>query len=411
MTETENVESIKEIAYILEPVLTGDNVPEKLDEIENLITSANASVYGHTEQIIKVITPATFMGKGKVAEVYEAIKDTGVNLVVFDGKLSPSQTINISDIMGGIKVVDRTTLILDIFALNAKTNEGKLQVELAQLKYLYPRLKGRGSALSRLGGGIGTRGPGESKLETDRRYIRRRIDNLEENLVNLKTQRDVQNDRRKKNSVKTVAIVGYTNTGKSTLLNAMTGSEVLVKNQLFATLDPTARKLNLNKCEVLLVDTVGFVKNIPTEIIEAFKSTLEFAVNADLILNICDATGNWETELSTTLSTLRSLNAKTPIITVFNKCENIENYDIYPKDAVFISAKYKKGLDVLAGKIETFFSEYYADYEITLPYEKLNDFLKLQKYFENYSADYKDDKVLVKINIKKINADKIKEFL
>ncbi|MBP5308103.1 MAG: GTPase HflX, partial [Clostridia bacterium] len=276
---------IYEIAYVIEPLFQYDDEADKTAEIKELVSSAGAEVYGCASYSVREIIPATFIGSGKLAEIREAVKDTPVNLVVFDGELSPSQTLNISSALGGVKVVDRTTLILDIFALNAKSNEGKLQVELAQLKYIYPRLKGKGEALSRLGGGIGTRGPGETKLETDRRHIRARINSLENKLKELETRRDIQMRRREKNSCPTVALVGYTNTGKSTLLNALTDADAFVKDQLFATLDPTVRKFQLADTQALLIDTVGFVRNIPHHIIEAFKSTLELAVRADLILN------------------------------------------------------------------------------------------------------------------------------
>ena len=228
--------------------------------------------------------------------------------MLFNGELSPSQTLNISAALDHRKVIDRTTLILDIFAKNAQSSEGKLQVELAQLKYIYPRLKGKGEALSRLGGGVGTRGPGETQLETDRRYIRGRLSYLEARLKETEKRRSLQTVRRKKNSVKTIALVGYTNTGKSTLMNLLTGANVYVKNELFATLDPTARTFSIDDVEFLLVDTVGFLQDLPHNLIEAFKSTLESALNCDLALIVCDAAGEYETQLKTTLDTLGEMN-------------------------------------------------------------------------------------------------------
>lgn len=301
------IEKIEEKVYIIKPILNkcDDN---SLDEIIALAESAGAIVVGSKTQVLREITPATFIGCGKLQEIKEEIEDAGteIDLIVFDGELSPSQTLNIQEILS-IKVIDRTTLILDIFALNAKSTEGKLQVELAQLKYIYPRLRGKGQALSQQGGGMSTRGPGETKLETDRRHIRRRIDFLESGLRELENRRGLQAERREKNNIKTVALVGYTNTGKSTLLNRLTGADVLVKNQLFATLDPTMRKLKLEDANAVLIDTVGFVRNIPHHLIEAFKSTLETAARADLVLIVCDATGDFENQLKTTEETLSDI--------------------------------------------------------------------------------------------------------
>ena len=278
-----------EIVYVIQPV-ESDNYRVLHDEIMALIESAGAEYAGTIYQNIREINPATYIGEGKLEELRERLE--GLELtVLFNGELSPSQTLNISKALDGRKVIDRTTLILDIFALRAQSSEGKLQVELAQLKYLYPRLKGKGEALSRLGGGIGTRGPGESKLETDRRHIRARIHNLEERLKETEKRRAMQTERRKKERVKTVALVGYTNTGKSTLLNAVTGADVFVKNALFATLDPTARAFEIEGVPFLMVDTVGFLQSLPHHLIEAFKSTLESALNCDLALIVCDAAG------------------------------------------------------------------------------------------------------------------------
>ncbi|MBQ3571704.1 MAG: GTPase HflX, partial [Clostridia bacterium] len=225
-----------EIAFLIIPIESQSEQDEKVNEISSLTESAGANVIGYQCVKINKIIPSTYIGKGKAEEIKQRCEDLGVNLVVFDGDLTPSQTLNLSEILGDIKVVDRTTLILDIFASRAKSSEGKVQVELAQLKYIYPRLKGKGAALSRLGGGIGTRGPGESKLESDRRHIRRRINFLEDRLKELEKRRLLQGDRRNKNGMLKVALVGYTNTGKSTLLNALTGSDVLAENKLFATL-------------------------------------------------------------------------------------------------------------------------------------------------------------------------------
>ena len=243
-------EAIVERVYVIQPVF-GPEAKILHEEIVALIESAGASYAGTIYQNIREINPATFIGEGKLQELKERLEGLEVT-VLFNGELSPSQTLNISAALENRKVIDRTTLILDIFALRAESSEGKLQVELAQYQYIYPRLKGKGAALSRLGGGIGTRGPGESQLETDRRHIRARIHALEQKLEETKKRRAMQVQRRKKDRVKTVALVGYTNTGKSTLLNAMTGADVFVKNALFATLDPTARAFEIEGVPFLM---------------------------------------------------------------------------------------------------------------------------------------------------------------
>lgn len=405
----ENYDKFQEYACILIPVYTSDNEYRK-NEIESLSESAGVIVKETHCIKMREINPATFFGTGKLAEIYGQL-DSDVNLIIFDGSLSPSQTLNISQCFGDIKVVDRTTLILDIFAQNAKTNEGKMQIELAQLKYIYPRLKGKGAKLSRLGGGIGTRGPGETQLETDRRHIRARINTLEKHLQSLSGRIELQQSRRKKNNCKTVALVGYTNTGKSTLLNVLTESDVLSKDQLFATLDPSIRKFNLGKYAVLLVDTVGFVKDIPTTLIEAFKSTLYSAVNADLILNVCDATGDYENQLLTTNAILSDLHCNVPQIKVFNKCENISDYSDFPTDGVFISAKYGLGIDKLKNAIISRLDEYFASYSIVIPYNKLPDFNKLVKYVEKIDYDYGEETVRITFGISKIHESKFSEYI
>ena len=286
-----------------------------------------------------------------------------------------------------------------------------MQIELAQLKYIYPRLKGKGSKLSRLGGGIGTRGPGETQLETDRRHIRARINTLEKHLSELEGRIHLQQSRRKKNNCKTVALVGYTNTGKSTLLNLLTASDVLSKDLLFATLDPSVRKLNLGKYNVLLVDTVGFVRNIPTTLIDAFKSTLYSALNADLILNVCDVTSDYENQIKTTDDILQELGCNAPQIIVYNKSESLTDHDSFESDGVFISAKYNLGIDKLKNAIMEKLDDYFGSYFITLQYEQLTDFNKLSKYLQSVKYDYKDTEVSITFSISKANKEKFKGFI
>ena len=387
-----------EITFIIIP-FEGALEPDRVQEITSLASSAGANVVSHEVVKINKITPATFVGKGKLESIKNKVEEFDYDLVIFDGDLTPSQTLNMSDALGGVKVIDRTTLILDIFASQAKSAEGKIQVELAQLKYIYPRLKGKGSALSRLGGGIGTRGPGETQLETDRRHIRRRINYLEERLKELQNRRQLQTDRRNKNGVFKVALVGYTNTGKSTTLNALTQSEVLVEDKLFATLDTTTRKLSLGDFTVLISDTVGFIKNIPTTLIEAFKSTLEVAVEADLVLIVCDATADWAIQYETTNMMLDELKSNAFRILVFNKCENIDDFSHYPADSVFISAKEKKGLDSLLAKIRAYFEGNYTKLILKIPYSKINEFHSLQRYYENAELEYTDEFLIAKITV------------
>ena len=341
-----------ENVYIVQPVT--DAAAEALHaEAVALIESAGASYAGTLYAKIREINPATYLGEGKVEELRQRLE--GLDLtVLFNGELSPSQTVNLSEALDGKKVIDRTTLILDIFALRAESSEGKLQVELAQLRYLYPRLKGKGEALSRLGGGIGTRGPGETQLETDRRHIRYRIRSLEEKLSKTEQRRGLQVERRKKDGVRTVALVGYTNTGKSTLLNALSGSDVFVKDALFATLDPTSRNVEIEGMDFLITDTVGFLRNLPHHLIDAFKSTLESAIHCDLALIVCDAGADYQMQLDTTLETLRGMQFSSPYLVVMNKCDSVPSDARFPKECVCISAKYGHGLDFLKQKI-TFF--------------------------------------------------------
>lgn len=400
-----------ESIFIIEPINEKTNEEAAVKETSSLVKTAGGIVKGYECIKINKVTPSTYVGKGKVEEIKLACDELGCDLVVFDGDLSPSQTINLSEGLGDIPVVDRTTLILDIFALNALTAEGKMQVELAQLKYMYPRLKGKGSALSRLGGGIGTRGPGETQLETDRRHIRRRMNYLEGKLAELKTRRNLQSDRRKKDGTLIVSLVGYTNSGKSTLLNALTGSSVLAEDKLFATLDPTGRKLQLDNFDVLLVDTVGFIKNIPTSLINAFGSTLESAVDSDLNLIVVDATDNWSEHLETTQNMLDELGAKCPRQIVFNKTEDINDFTGFPKDALFISAKSGKGLDELRDRISELLMVNFSYYDFKVPYEKMGELRKILSIACNQTIEYFDDYVQVKVIIPKKYASLFNDFI
>lgn len=390
-------ESPQEKIYIMQPI-TEDNEADEhplTEEAKSLIESAGAAVASVAVQKLRNISPATVFGSGKLREIAEFLDGLDVT-VLFNGELTPSQTQNISAALGGRKVIDRTTLILDIFARNAKTSEGKLQVELAQLKYLYPRLKGKGSALSRLGGGVGTRGPGETRLETDRRYIRGRIEYLEKRLAELKTRRQLQTERRKKTQTKTIALVGYTNAGKSTLLNYFCNENVYAENRLFATLDATARKFTIDGEDYLLIDTVGFLRDLPHNLIEAFRSTLESVLNCELAVIVCDAAADFDMQMKTTLGVLRSLNFSAPYIVAVNKSDMLDEdaRALYPAECVFISAKTGAGTDDLKRRISEMFRANRTECSLLVPYSRLKEYSKLKNYVTERSVDYTDDGVL-----------------
>lgn len=388
-----HLEKELEKIYIIQPITreNADKYRILQEEAVSLIESAGAAYAGTLYQNIHEINAATFIGSGKLAELKDLLQDLDEITILFNGDLSPSQTLNISAALDNRKVIDRTTLILDIFAKNAKSSEGKLQVELAQLKYLYPRLKGKGAALSRLGGGVGTRGPGETQLETDRRYIRGRIKYLENRLKETEKRRALQTARRKKDEVKTIALVGYTNTGKSTLLNALTGAETYVKNELFATLDPTARQFLVEGVSFLLVDTVGFLQDLPHNLIEAFKSTLESAVHCDLALIVCDATGEYDMQIQTTLQTLKEMQFQSPYLLVMNKSENLRDLSVLPYGSVAISAKERLGLDALKREILKRFAKEYIFCELFIPYDKSDDYAKYKWYLTERSVQFTDE--------------------
>ncbi len=348
----------KQLVLLLQ-VDTGEyDADASLEELEGLVQSAGGEVYASVVQKREKADNVSYLGSGKLLEATEICENADIDLVICDTELSPTQTRKLEDVFG-IRVIDRTVLILDIFAQRAKTNEGKLQVELAQLNYMLPRLTGKGTSLSRLGGGIGTRGPGESKLESDKRHIRRRIHTLENELELLSKRRERHRERRKKDGVISCAIVGYTNAGKSTLLNYLTNAGVLAQDQLFATLDPTARSIKLpDGSDVLLIDTVGFISRLPHFLVEAFKSTLEEATNADLILIICDASDKeCEQQLEVTKEILKELGAEyKPTVTVYNKCDKTNAFLLEAShDTVRICAKNGVGvnklLEVMANKL------------------------------------------------------------
>ena len=342
---------------LLVSVDTGEYDSESsLEELKELVKSAGAEPILTITQNLKRPETGTYVGTGKLEEIAEVCRQQEIDLLVFDCELTPTQIRNIEQATD-TRTIDRTMLILDIFALRARSKEGKLQVELAQLKYLMPRLTGKGVAMSRLGGGIGTRGPGETKLETDRRHISRRMETLKAELSEVEQHRNMLRKRREKDGGITCAIVGYTNAGKSTLMNYLTDAGVLAQDKLFATLDPTSRALKLpSGVTVMMIDTVGLVRRLPHHLVEAFRSTLEEAAQSDIILNVCDASSEEaRTHMQVTTDLLDSLGCgDTPIITVLNKCDLLTDEGLIPQfeNCVRISAKNGTGIEDLLKAID-----------------------------------------------------------
>lgn len=377
---------------------TGEyDAESSMDELSELAKTAGAEELARVLQKREAYEPATVIGEGKLAEVKELCGSLGAELLIFDCELTASQIRNVED-ETDVRVIDRTMLILDIFAGRAVSREGKLQVELAQLRYRLPRLMGIGASLSRLGGGIGTRGPGETQLETDRRHIRRRIDKLSAELKELEERRGYARDRRKKDSVQVGAIVGYTNAGKSTLLNLLTGADVLAEDKLFATLDPTSRAIDLpDGRSLLLVDTVGLIRRLPHHLVEAFKSTLEEAACADIIIHVCDVSDPEAAEKAdVTLKTLADLGAaEIPVVTVLNKCDLLTENIPEDDSTVKISAKKAQGIDRLLQVVAANLPETAKRMKLLLPYDKAGFTAKLRENGKVFTEEYTETGVLV----------------
>ena len=377
---------------------TGEyDAESSMDELSELAKTAGAEELARVLQKRETYEPATVIGEGKLAEVKELCGSLGAELLIFDCELTASQIRNVED-ETDVRVIDRTMLILDIFAGRAVSREGKLQVELAQLKYRLPRLMGIGASLSRLGGGIGTRGPGETQLETDRRHIRRRIDKLSAELKELEERRGYARDRRKKDSVQVGAIVGYTNAGKSTLLNLLTGADVLAEDKLFATLDPTSRAIELpDGRSLLLVDTVGLIRRLPHHLVEAFKSTLEESACADIIIHVCDVSDPEAAEKAdVTLKTLADLGAaEIPVVTVLNKCDLLTENIPEDDSTVKISAKKAQGIDRLLKVVAANLPETAKRMKLLLPYDKAGFTAKLRENGKVFTEEYTETGVLV----------------
>ena len=382
----------------------GDDAEDSLAELAELVKTAGASVAGTLIQKRELIHPGTYVGTGKVAEIAELLEHTGATGIVCDDELSPAQLKNLETMLN-TKVMDRTLIILDIFAARATTSEGKIQVELAQLRYRANRLTGMGQSMSRLGGGIGTRGPGESKLETDRRLIHQRIGQLKSELEQVKRTREVTRKRRNDTHIPVAAIVGYTNAGKSSLLNKLTGSEVLAEDKLFATLDPTTRLLSLGNDEPLLMtDTVGFIDKLPHHLIDAFRSTLEEAKHADLIIHVVDCSNpEHETQMQVVYQTLKELGVEgKPIFTLMNKQDllseeekNLFERDMQADRTIEISVKDGTGLDELREVLLSFLRNRKKYVERLYGYDEMGKIQLLRKYGQIVTEEYRDDGVAV----------------
>ncbi|MCR5797381.1 MAG: GTPase HflX [Eubacterium sp.] len=408
MFDTNEVE--EKVILVAVDVDDGSDVESSLDELEELSQTAGAVCVGRLIQSRDRIHVATYIGKGKVEELRELVHIWGADTVICDDELSPAQLGNLQDELG-CKVIDRTVLILDIFAAHAATNEGKLQVELAQLRYRASRLTGLGKSLSRIGGsaagggvgGIGTRGPGEKKLEMDRRLIHDRISFINKQLKSVVSNRDTMRKQREKGSIQTVAIVGYTNAGKSTLLNKLTDASVLEEDMLFATLDPTTRQYEYeNGKKILMTDTVGFINKLPHQLIRAFRSTLEEAKYADLILHVVDASNpNYETQMDVVYDTLDELEVRNkPIVTVFNKMDaeisEKPRKDTRSESSHYISAKQGFGLDEMLDGIREILDQSYIEIEKVFDYSDAGKIQVIRKYGNLEIEEYREDGIFVK---------------
>ncbi len=380
----------------------GDDAADSIAELAELVETAGASVAGSVLQKLTRRHPATYVGSGKVEELRALLCMTDATGIVCDDELSPAQMRNLTDLLD-TKVMDRTLVILDIFAKRAATSEGKIQVELAQLRYEMTRLTGYGRSMSRLGGGIGTRGPGEKKLETDRRVIAGRISQLKRELEEVKQHREVIRSRRTRANQPVAAIVGYTNAGKSTLLNALTDADVLEWDALFATLDPTTRLLTLpGRQELLLTDTVGFIRKLPHHLIEAFRSTLEEAKHADYIIHVVDASSaQMEKQMYIVYETLRELGVESkPVLTLFNKQDLVAEpealHDARADAVLHISAKEREGLAQVKETLEAMLRENRIFLERLLPYAQAGILARIRTAGELVSEEYREDGILIR---------------
>ena len=398
-----SMDEIKERVILVAVDTDGSDQAERsLDELGELAKTAGAEVVGRMIQPRESIHPGTYIGKGKILELKELLWETHGTGIICDDELTSVQMGNLEAELD-CKIMDRTLLILDIFAARAVSGEGKIQVELAQLKYRASRLAGLGKSLSRLGGGIGTRGPGEKKLEMDRRLIKSRIAQLNRELKDVKKHREVTREQRSRSHIPVAAIVGYTNAGKSTLLNTLTGAGILAEDKLFATLDPTTRDLKLpSGQEILMTDTVGFIRKLPHHLIEAFRSTLEEARYADIILHVVDASNpQMDEQMHTVYETLQNLGVKDkPVITVFNKIDRMEDIwvprDLHADYYVKISARTGEGITEFLQSVEAVLREQKVEIEALYPYKEAGKIQLIRKYGELQEEEYREDGIFVR---------------
>lgn len=393
--------------------MTREYTEASLEELIALVDTAGGHVVSQISQDIKRASPATLIGSGKVQEIAEEVSENDISTVVFDDELTPAQNRNLNDAFS-VKVLDRTALILDIFAKRAHTKEGKLQVELAQMQYRLPRLVGRGLSFSQQAGYIGNRGPGETKLEVDRRRVRERLGKLKKELEKIGRHREIHRRKREKVPIPTVSMVGYTNAGKSTLLNYLTGAKVFVEDKLFATLDPTVRRLRLKSGrEILFADTVGFIRRLPHQLVDAFKATFEEVSGADLLLHVVDISSpDAEQQVETVIKVLAELDLdKKQILTVFNKCDIPKRHIRNDGSAAEISALKGSGIDGMLDRVDEILLKSFKSVKLKIPYDKSGLLDELYRHGSVKKVDRQDEYMIISAELDLKLAGKYKSFI